>query len=212
MRALGAISLTAVLCLLVVAAGCRSSSSDASGVFSAWMRAADERQLAQAEALFADEAVIDDGSGSSGPDRVHTWNAMVLDRFRLNLLRLTPVSSDHAQALITIASLQTARPVPIRTYQLDILVRGGKIQSMTWRVPGDADAASAPALPVPAADRVWGTPRLAAATIAAAVVVALALVGRARRRQQRPEAARGFLLEGLREFVAARHAPTPGQS
>jgi hypothetical protein len=205
-------SLGAVLLATALLAACRPSAVDAAAVFSAWTRATNDRQLAQAEALFAEDAVIDDGSGSSGPDRVHTWNAMVLDRFRLNVLRLTPISADHVQALVTIASLQSARPIPIRTYQLDVLVRGGKIQSLTWRVPGDTDTVSAPALAAPVADRVWGMASVAAAAAAGALVMGLALIGWVHRRPRVPEGGRGLLLEGLRAYVAARHAPTPGES
>jgi hypothetical protein len=207
MRGRGAIGLVALWCALAV--GCRATTADAAGVFSAWLRAADERQLAVAEALFADDATIDDGSGSSGPDRVHTWNAMVLDRYRLGLVQLTPISPEHAVAIVTISSLQTARASPIRTYQLDVRVRGGKIRSMAWRVPDSADAFAPAAAPTVGVESAATNPLVGLAVVGAALAGAVA-VARARGARARPAPVpvghRGALLAGLREFVAARRA------
>jgi hypothetical protein len=94
----------------------------------------------------------------------------------------------------------------------------GKIQSFAWRQPDLADwtAAFAPPLTQVPAANTTGHPEVMSPLVAASAIVllavgVLALVAGMPHRTQRAEP-RGELLQGLRQFTAARNARGPGET
>ncbi len=197
---------------------CAGPPPDASSLISSWAAAANAHDLAEAESLFSPDAVIDDGSGATGSDRVHNWNAMVVDRFQVRVERVTVISSTRASALVAISALEASRPMPARSYHLDVESDRGKIQSFAWRQPDLADwttAFSAPVDPVPAVNTT-GHPKVMSPLVGASVVALLAVAvlvvvaGMPLRKQ--PVQPSGELLHGLREFSAGRNARGSGET
>jgi hypothetical protein len=207
MRTAVGVLLAALGSLAVVA--CRAPAPDAASVLSAWIHAANNRSLADAEYLFAEDAIIDDGSAAGGADRVHNWNAMVLDRYRLQVLRITPLGPEHATALLSVLTIETPRVTPIRSYRLDIATRDGKIRSLAWRQPQLSDWAAEPAPPAPAPSRPTTDWPWALAAVGALMGLGGA-VWVLRPRRPRPPVADvpGPLVSALADYVAARRAPT----
>jgi hypothetical protein len=197
---------------------CAGPPPDASSLVSSWATAANAHDLTEAESLFSPDAVIDDGSGASGTDRVHNWNAMVVDRFQIRVERVTPISSTHASALVAISSIEASRPMPARSYHLDVESDRGKIRSFSWRQPDLADwttTFTTPVSPVPAVNTT-NHPEVMSPLIGASVVAVLALavlvvVAGMPLRKHRPEPS-GELLQGLRQFSAARNARGSGET
>jgi len=197
---------------------CAGPPADAASLVSSWAAAANAHDLTEAESLFSPDAVIDDGSGTTGADRIHNWNAMVVDRYQIRVERVTAMSSTRASALVAISSVAASRPMPARSYHLDVESDHGKIQSFAWRQPDLADWTSAfsqPATPVPAVNT-SGRPQVMSPLIGASAVALIAagvlgvVAGRPVRRHR--VAPSGALLQGLRQFTAARHARGPGET
>ena len=91
---------------------CAGPPADAATLVSSWAAATNAHDLTAAESLFSPDAVIDDGSGAAGADRIHNWNAMVVDRYQIRVERVTPISSTQASALVAISSVEASRPMP----------------------------------------------------------------------------------------------------
>ncbi|MBV9358977.1 MAG: hypothetical protein JO023_26005 [Chloroflexi bacterium] len=132
--------------------------------------------------------------------------------------RVTAISSTRASALVAISSIEASRPMPARSYHLDVESDRGKIQSFAWRQPDLADwttTFSAPAKPVPAVNTT-GRPQVMSPLVGAVVVALLALavlvvVAGMPLRKHRVEPT-GALLQGLRQFSAGRHARGSGET